>query len=478
MLPLAPFTPVDAALEIVRVVNENKEEYHKLKEVLMGDMTTVEDRRKLVRYAKEHGWFKEGHANSVVEGTDNSYEAFIEFRQTFSDALTFFMVSVEGNNRIISLTAGMLKSIISKYMTFTPKQEGMEGFLSKQSLGIDVLDGQSNDAMGSFFDGTSSNSATKPNTEIRCQLIVAREQATKTNTAEMLVRELIHSVSKKVSDGKVNSSRSSIASRGLHTMSYIYANANKRSAENDAVTRGFLFEDGTLIEQGRKRHRQDIGDLKEDPLFGKERFSDFTRDPTLGGKAFKDAMKGFHMMDQDGNKLPIFHNTCLDSLLGPKNLKKDESDTSLMSNQRRFLTFMVGMEVLEMKHEHLLTLLFSGIVEDALLPKLEIPNKLKDVLKSKVESWQIGNEDGLKQVLLSFMMDVIIAGNVLKKEETVQNAFNKIALEMTNDEKRNSLAKEIGESRNTGKLDTLAIFTHSLIALLHYAQLEFTDWWY
>jgi hypothetical protein len=137
---------------------------------------------------------------------------------------------------------------------------------------------------------------------------------------------------------------------------------------------------------------------------------------------------------------------------------------------------MLGKDVFEMNHDHLLTLLFSGFVEDAILPKFDIPKKLSEVLKSKVESWQIGNEDGLKQALLSFMMDVIIAGNVLKKEKTVQNAFNKFALEMTNDDMRNSLGKEIGESRNTGNLDTLAIFTNSLTALLHYAQLEFTDW--
>jgi len=476
MLTVAPFTPVAAAQELVRVVNENKEENHKLKEVLMGDMTTVEGRTKLVRYAMEHGWFKESHADSVVVGTENNYKAFIEFRQTFSDALNFFMVSVEGNNRIIALTAGMLKTIISKNMTFTPKQQGMEGFLSKQSLGIDVLDDQSNDAMGSFFDGTSSNSATKPNTEMRFQLIVAREQATVCNTAETLVRDLILPVSKKASDVKLKSSRPSIASRGLYTMGYMYANANKRSGENDSVTRGFLYEDGTLIDQKRKKDRSDLSDLKDDALFGKDRFSRFTLNPAIGGEEFKDAMDAFHMIDQDGNKLPLFHDTCLDSLLGPKNLKTNESDTSLMSNHKRFLTFMLGKDVFEMNHDHLLTLLFSGFVEDAILPKFDIPKKLSEVLKSKVESWQIGNEDGLKQALLSFMMDVIIAGNVLKKEKTVQNAFNKFALEMTNDDMRNSLGKEIGESRNTGNLDTLAIFTTSLTALLHYAQLEFTDW--
>lgn len=432
MVPVQPFKPNNAALEIIEIVNKGGPKLTELNAVLSGDMTKQEDRKKLLEYAIRHSWLKEGTLQEgrkpkvIIDGGEG-YDGYIAFRQSFSDALTFFIVSVEGNNRVIATIASLLKTKIEDGMNFTPKKEGDDGYHS----GLD-----------DFFNGTGCPSAVKPTTEISVRLMAAKQQATETHTAEKLVREHVHYTSEKASDNKVLSSRKSTASKLLFVYNDLTPQDNDSKIE-PPDTNGELYLNEKFLNQKKRSVRKKMTKLGQDPVYESEVFKNFMDKPVPGSDGYVRCFDSFKMQTREEEFCHVLSPLSLDNLLR-NSTTTDVSDVSNLSSKKRFYTVILG-KVLGLTRSHVDTLLVHGFVEDRVMPSLDIPKELKDKLEAEVDRWNLDSAPGLNEALLAFMMDAVVTGSVLKKGHVVKEFLTELAKIMTNPEDNNTVAKEIGK---------------------------------
>ena len=434
MIPVQPFKPNNAALEIIDIVNNGGPKLTELNAVLSGDMTKTADRKKLLEYAIRHSWLKEGtmlegsKTRVIVDGGEG-YDGYIAFRQSFSDALTFFIVSVEGNNRVIALIASLLKTKIEDEMNFTAKKEGDKGYHS----GLD-----------DFFKGTGSPNAVKPTTTIPLRLMAAKKQATESTTAERLVREHVHYTSEKASDNKVFSSRKSSASKLLYVYTDLTPQDNDSKVE-PPDTNGELYLNKEFLNQNKRSARKKMTKLSQDPVLDSDEFKNFMGKPVPGSAEYDRCFDAFKMRTSEEEFCHVLSPLSLDNLLRKSNLtSKDKSDVSNLSGKKLFFIPILA-NVLGLTKSHVDTLLVGGFAEDKVMPTIDLPKELKDKFEAEVSRWNLESTPSLNEALLAFMMDAVVAGSVLKKGHIVKEFLTELAKMMTNPEDNNTVAKEIGK---------------------------------
>lgn len=442
---LRPFDVNKQAQDIIRIVNEGGEQLDKLQSVLCADMSKPENRQKLYDYAKNSGWLKKEEENTVVVGATNNSRAYNKFRDTFSNALKFNNMFVDGNNRIIASMATSNETKVKKGMNFNHKRKGDPGYFGEAD---------------NYFDSTKSNmTALDITTTVHVRLYASKKQATKGDPARALIHNVLHHMSKMAAHTKKTSSEAFGMSKTSTVMDCLWSSDHGKVDRKEPITNGELYLNGKLFTKKNKKLHKDFTELNDDPLMNHGIVKEFYLHPEPSSKARKAALEAFKMKDGTGNFVEVFKNN---NLSYENAIRKG----SAMSNLRSKRFFMVATlaQCLGIHPKHLQSIIYGGVTEDSVIPKTDLPIGLGDKMNDESWSWMLESEEGRAEVLLTFTMDCLLAGNLLKQEPLVTEVWGKFILEMTNSRQNIIVSKRIG--KKDVKFDSVANFFSTLTLIV------------
>eukprot|EP00986_Skeletonema_menzelii_P009208 scaffold4139_cov72-Skeletonema_menzelii.AAC.3 len=429
---VSPFAVNEAVTKLTTDLKEETKSGNEIRDALKADVTTVHGQRKLLQVARENNWFEKDKEDSVIVAERDGIEGFLKFRDTFSEALSFFWCSIEGNHRIIAALCALFKCIPKHNSPIRKAEETDEHFFSGQHSGIEA-----DDPLKELHTGEVKGLVTHFRTIITVDLLGSKLQATENSTAQTLENDILLSISKMIATEKHGSSYSTLATN------YILV-ANRLTPDKDMpaqTTNGMFYCNGSKIEEKAKK---DIKDPKDGAFQDNQVLNNYLRDSSVLGSALQALLENIHFTEEGTNK-----RICIPARMSVNTAIQDTETKSLKTSMAEIIgtALAEGMKIGKDEREALL--FAKKYYDNSIQPQIDLNDSLAAKLGVDLpELFDPHNEKSVDLSVLHFITEWIVAANMNVDLELLQKALDKLSRELSNmgeKEVKDCLGEQQGE---------------------------------
>ena len=387
----------------------------KIKEALQADVTTVQGQQLLFDVAKTNNWFEDGKEKSVVIAEEDGVEGFIEFRETFSNALSFFWASIEGNHRLIAALCALLKCIPKHSSPICPAKRDDDHFFSSECSGLHC-----DDALADLHNGKLDDLVTTFSTQLYVELLGSKKNATKKSPAKMLEEKIFLEYSKVIARDKHDSSKSTVSSGVIRIAEAFMPKQNETARPTD----GTMYFSGEKI---KVTPRKGIKDPQQSSYKKNAALASYLDDPSVDKKPFRDLLENITFAEKDTNeeiKLPPG--------LSPQTAILNTTANSVKATMAELIGTSIAKTMGMGEIKRLALLLARGFYDNPTEPKIKLSETLEDKLGLTLPPlYDPSDRTSVDLTVLHFFVEWIVAANMSEDSGLIFNALDKICREMT-----------------------------------------------
>lgn len=414
-MKVSPFSVNEAVLKLITNLAENTSQGKKIKKALQADVTTVKGQELLFEVAKTNNWFDDGKEESVIIAEEDGVEGFVTFRDTFSNAISFFWASIEGNHRLIAALCALLKCAPKHGSPICPATRSDEHFFSAKCSGINC-----DDVLADLHNGKVSDLVTTFATTLHVELLGSKKNATKERPAKVLEQKIFLEYSKMIAGDKHDSSKSTVSS-GIIRIAEAFM-----PAQNDKARP----TDGTMYWNRKKIEvtpRMDITEPEQSSYVENPVLQRYVNEPSVDKEPFKDLVQTITFRDEDTNEDIKF----------PPRLSQQTAILNTSANSvKATMTELIGTNVAKTmgmnEIKRLALLLATGFYDNSTEPKSSLSETLQEKMGITLPAlYNPSDQTSIDLTVLHFFVEWILAANMSEDSDLIFKALDNICREMS-----------------------------------------------